>query len=107
MKIFHTLNNGMEQFSLWVTKWTGSTPGFVLSVVLILGWLLTGPFYGYSDSWQLIANTVTTIIEFVMVFVLQRALNKETEATQLKLGLIMAKLDSLSVCTVESKEAKS
>jgi low affinity Fe/Cu permease len=104
MKVIRAVNAAMERFSLWVTHWTGSTPAFVLSVLLILGWLITGPVYHYCDTWQLVANTFTTLVEFVMVFVLQRAQNKDTDATQSKLNEILAKLDSERPAAVESKE---
>lgn len=102
MNLVHAVNEKMEWFSIKVAKWTGSTPAFLLSVILIAGWLFTGPFYAYSDTWQLIANTFTTLVEFVMVFVLQRAQNKHTDAIQLKLDNIVAKLDAKAPDTIES-----
>ena len=72
-----------------LAKWTASTMGrpitFITAVAVILGWLLTGPIFGYSDSWQLIINTATTIVTFLMVFLIQNTQNRDSEAMQLKL----------------------
>jgi low affinity Fe/Cu permease len=102
-KVIRAVNTGLERFSVWTTRWAGSTPAFVLSVFLILGWLVTGPIYNYCDTWQLVANTFTTLVEFVMVFILQRAQNKDTQATHDKLNKILLRLDSRQENDVESK----
>ena len=62
---------------------------FVVMVVLILGWALSGPMFGFSDTWQLIANTGTTIITFLMVFVIQNTQNRDAKAMQLKLDELL------------------
>lgn len=79
-----------ERFSHWVSKATGSTPAFVGAAGLIVLWLCAGPFFGFSSEWQLVINTGTTIITFLMVFVIQRAQNKESVAIQLKLNELVA-----------------
>lgn len=58
---------------------------FSLAVVLILAWILTGPLFGFSDTWQLVINTGTTIVTFLMVFLIQNTQNRDTEAIQIKL----------------------
>ena len=58
---------------------------FILAVLVILAWALTGPLFGYSDTWQLVINTSTTIITFLMVFLIQNTQNRDTEALQIKL----------------------
>jgi low affinity Fe/Cu permease len=80
----------LEQFSSWATATTGSTTGFSLAALMILVWLLTGPAFHYSDTWQLVMNTITSIITFLMVFLLQRSQNKESMAVQLKLNELVA-----------------
>ena len=95
MIIIGRINEWVAGFSVSVTKWTGSTPAFMLSILLILSWLITGPFFGYSDTWQLIANTFTTLVEFVMVFVLQRTQNADTHETHQKIDAILLSLDLL------------
>jgi low affinity Fe/Cu permease len=76
----------IERFSTSVSQWTGSTPAFVASVLVVLGWVVTGPLFGYSNTWQLVINTITNVITFVMVFLIQRAQNKDTLAMQIKLN---------------------
>jgi len=63
----------------------GSAWAFMLALLLILVWVLTGPFFGFSDTWQLVVNTATTVITFLMVFLIQNTQNREAKATQLKL----------------------
>lgn len=85
-----TLNRLMERFARLTTRWAGSTPAAVCSIALIAAWLVLGPWCRWSDSWQLVANTFTTLVNFVMVFVLQRSINKESVAMQLKLNELIA-----------------
>lgn len=68
-----------------LTTGLGSLPALIGSVVLVLGWALTGPLFGFSDTWQLFINTTTTVITFWMVFVIQNSANRQGKATQLKL----------------------
>src|ERR1051325_3059632 len=76
------------------TKWTAHASGrpltFLLACGIIVAWAATGPFFGFSDTWQLVINTSTTIITFLMVFLIQRAQNKDTLAIQMKLNEIIA-----------------
>lgn len=75
-----------EQFSGAITRWTGSTIAFVLACLVIVVWGVTGPLFDYSDTWQLAINTGTTIVTFLMVFLIQRSQNKDSLAIQLKLN---------------------
>jgi low affinity Fe/Cu permease len=70
-------DNVFEQFSHRVTVGTGSTPAFIIALGVILAWAATGPLFHYSDTWQLVINTGTTIVTFLMVFLIQRAQNKD------------------------------
>lgn len=79
-----------EKFSSAVTKSTGSSAAFIIAALSVIVWLVSGPFFGYSDTWQLVINTSTTIITFLMVFLIQRSQNKESLATQLKLNELIA-----------------
>ena len=85
-----------ERLAAWATHWTGSTTAFTLATLSILIWLATGPIFRWSDTWQLVANTVTTVVTFLMVFLIQRAQNKEALAVQLKLNEIVAAIDGAS-----------
>jgi low affinity Fe/Cu permease len=82
--------NPFEQLSSQVTKRAGSTLAFVIAFSVILIWLITGPFFGFSDVWQLSVNTLTTIITFLMVFLIQRSQNKESLSIQIKLNELIA-----------------
>ncbi len=82
--------NFFERFANWATKATGSATAFILAVVIILVWGLTGPIFKYSDVWQLVINTSTTIITFFMVFLIQKSQNKDSKAIHLKLNELIA-----------------
>jgi len=96
----HTYHRGfsdrLERFSTAVTRWTGGTAAFGVACAVVLAWLLTGPVFGYSDTWQLIINTGTTIATFLMVFLIQRSQNKESLAIQLKLNELVAAMAGAS-----------
>lgn len=79
-----------NKFSKKVTKGTGSPFAFLVAVLAVIIWACTGPIFHYSDTWQLIINTSTTIITFLMVFVIQQSQNKESIAIQLKLNELIA-----------------
>lgn len=86
----------LERFAQFFTNWAGSTWAFAIAVLTILAWVITGPFFHFSDTWQLVINTGTTIITFLMVFLIQRSQNKEALAVQLKLNEIVAALKGAS-----------
>lgn len=86
----------IERFATWATRWTGSTPAFCLAAGTIIVWLISGPMFRWSDTWQLVINTSTTIITFIMVFLIQRTQNKDSLAVQLKLNEIVAAVDGAS-----------
>jgi len=86
----------LEQASYRVTRWTGSSWAFSVAVLVIAVWLITGPLFHFSDTWQLVINTGTTIITFLMVFLIQRAQNKDALALQLKLNEIVAAIQGAS-----------
>ena len=78
-------HSGYTGFDAWASRVTGRPVVFLLAALLIIGWLVTGPIFGFSDTWQLIINTATTIITFLMVFLIQSTQNRDTEALQVKL----------------------
>lgn len=79
-----------ERFSAKVTKLSGSPWAFIIAISVVIVWALTGPIFGYSDTWQLVINTGTTIITFLMVFVIQQSQNKDIVAVHLKLNELIA-----------------
>ena len=88
-----------------VTRATGSSYGFLVALSLVLLWATTGPIFGFSSSWQLIINTSTTIVTFLMVFVIQHAQNKDTLAIHLKLNELIASSTGANNRLVDIEEA--
>ena len=86
----------LEGLSLRFTDWAGSSWAFGIAVAVIVVWGLTGPAFGFSDTWQLVINTGTTIVTFLMVFLIQRAQNKDSRAVNLKLNEIVAAIQGAS-----------
>ena len=86
----------LSRFASLATDWTGSTTAFILAAGVIVAWIVTGPIFHYSDTWQLVINTGTTIVTFLMVFLIQRAQNKDALAVQLKLSELVAAIDGAS-----------
>ncbi len=85
-----TKTNPFERFAIKVSRITGSTGAFLLALALVIVWGATGPVFHYSENWQLVINTGTTIITFLMVFLIQKAQNKDSLAIQLKLNELVA-----------------
>jgi low affinity Fe/Cu permease len=79
-----------EQFSNRVTSWTGSSYAFSSAFIIVILWAATGPLFDFSETWQLVINTGTTIITFLMVFLIQKTQNKDSKAIQLKLNELIA-----------------
>jgi low affinity Fe/Cu permease len=74
-----------DRFARWTERQLGRSVTFALAVLSVILWGTTGPVFGWSDTWQLVINTGTTIVTFLMVFVIQNAQNRDTQALQLKL----------------------
>src|SRR5256885_3918496 len=86
----------LERFSRKVTEATGTSTAFIIALLVIILWIATGPLFHFSDSWQLVINTGTTIVTFLMVFLIQRSQNKDALAIHLKLNEIVAALEGAS-----------
>ena len=80
----------LEGASSAIARWTGSTQAFLLAACVVAVWAATGPMFRYSETWQLVINTGTTIVTFLMVFLIQRAQNKDALALQLKMNELVA-----------------
>lgn len=85
-----------ESLSEHVTRWAGGTWAFAAALGVIVAWAILGPVFGYSDTWQLVINTGTTVVTFLMVFLIQRSQNKDAVAIHLKLNEIVAALHGAS-----------
>jgi low affinity Fe/Cu permease len=79
-----------DRISSVVTHSAGRPAAFIIAATIIIVWAITGPIFGFSDTWQLVINTGTTIITFLMVFIIQQSQNKDTLAVQLKLNELIA-----------------
>jgi low affinity Fe/Cu permease len=91
-----SLSARFEAFSTAVTRWTGSTHAFALAMIIIVVWAAAGVLFHYSDTWQLVINTGTTIVTFLMVFLIQRSQNKDSLAIHLKLNELVAAMQGSS-----------
>ncbi|MBN8898973.1 MAG: low affinity iron permease family protein, partial [Rhodospirillales bacterium] len=81
----HPISNAFSKAAHWTATQCGRAPTFMTAVAVIVVWAATGPMFHYSDTWQLIINTGTTIVTFLMVFLIQNTQNRDTAAIQLKL----------------------
>jgi low affinity Fe/Cu permease len=86
----------LEHFSQAITRFTGTSRAFGLALGVVLIWALLGPVFGFSNTWQLVINTSTTIVTFLMVFLIQRTQNKDSLAIHLKLSEIVSALEGAS-----------
>lgn len=96
--------NLLERFSHGATRATGTSYAFLLAVAAIVIWAITGPLFGFSNTWQLVINTGTTIVTFLMVFLIQRAQNKDAVAIHLKLNEIVAAMEGASNRLIDVEE---
>ena len=93
-----------ERIAARVTEWVGSSKGMTAAVAIIVVWAAVGPVFGWSDTWQLAINTGTTIVTFLMVFLIQRTQNKDGLAIQLKLNEIVASMQGCSNRLIEVED---
>lgn len=104
MKKKNGLKTKFNNFSAWITKVTGSPRAFFIALVIVIAWGLTGPFFNFSETWQLVINTGTTIITFLMMFVIQQSQNKDTMALHLKLNELLSSNELTSNRLVASED---
>lgn len=88
--------NHFENFANKITHITGTSSAFLTAFAIILVWIITGPIFKFSDTWQLVINTGTTIITFLMVFLIQKSQNKDSKSIQLKLNELIASSEKAS-----------
>jgi low affinity Fe/Cu permease len=99
----HVFNQFFSRFAHMAARAAGSPAAFLLATASIIIWAVTGPVFGYSDTWQLVINTATTIITFLMVFLIQNTQNRDSLALQVKLAelIIAMKGAENRIATVE------
>ena len=73
------------RFARWMARRTGHGLAFLMALLVVVGWALAGPFFGFSDTWQLVINTATTVATFLMVFLIQNSQTRDSEAIHIKL----------------------
>jgi len=93
-----------ESFATQATHIAGSTQAFIIACIIVLGWVITGPVFHFSDTWQLLINTATTIATFLMVFLIQKTQNKDAIAIQIKLNELIAASEKASNRIVDIEE---
>lgn len=98
MSLFRGIQMKFARFCQALSNWAGSTKTFLTAILLILAWAGTGPYFHYNDTWQLIINTSTTIITFLMVFLIQNTQNRDNDILHLK-------IDELIRATKEAQNA--
>jgi low affinity Fe/Cu permease len=97
-------NTIFEKLAHASTHFSGTTSAFIIALSIIIVWLITGPFFHFSDTWQLVINTGTTIVTFLMVFLIQRMQNKDSKAIHLKLNELVAALKGPSNRLIDAED---
>jgi low affinity Fe/Cu permease len=87
-------NHWFVRFASTTAHWAGTSPVFVIALLVVVVWAAVGPLFNYSDSWQLVINTGTTIVTFLMVFLIQNTQNRDSKALQVKLSELILALEA-------------
>jgi low affinity Fe/Cu permease len=99
-----SLANVFNAFARWTSRATGQPAAFVLAAAVIVVWAITGPLFHFSDTWQLVINTGTTVVTFLMVFLIQNTQNRDSEAMHLKLDALICALKEADNAVLDLEE---
>jgi len=83
------MNKSFQRFAEHVASFAGTSRAFFVALIVLIGWAVAGPFFGFSEQWQLLVNSFTTIITFLMVFIIQNTQNRDFKALHLKLDELL------------------
>jgi low affinity Fe/Cu permease len=93
-----------SRFARWTSHWAGQAQAFAVALLVVVVWAITGPAFGFSDTWQLVINTGTTIVTFLMVFLIQNTQNRDSTAMHLKLDEIIRSLETAHNALLDLEE---
>lgn len=100
------MNKLFRKVAQWSSRMMGSSWSFIVATLVVIIWAVSGPFFGFSDTWQLVINTATTVLTFLMVFLIQNTQNRDAQAIHLKLDELIRSLDAARNELIDIEESE-